>query len=135
MPRVFRCTIVTPEAEIFDQEVSYASIPAHDGQIGLAPGRAPLLVSLGHDRMRLDDTSGASHHYFISGGFAQMKDNSLAVLTTRALQPSQIDPSSAEASLKQAQEQMALSDAQVQQRQDQMDGARAMIRLAKEHGH
>ena len=43
----FKCSVVTPEKQILDDQVTYASIPAWDGQSGIAPGRAALLVRLG----------------------------------------------------------------------------------------
>ena len=43
----FQCVIVTPEAQVFDESVTQAIVPAHDGQIGILTDRAPLLVKLG----------------------------------------------------------------------------------------
>ena len=38
MAKTFRCSIVTPVASIFEGELTYASIPAWDGQLGMMPG-------------------------------------------------------------------------------------------------
>ena len=81
MPATFQCTIVTPQQPVLDKMVTYASIPAWDGQIGLAPKRAALLAKLGDGPLRLTDAHGNSSWFFLTGGFAQMKENRLTLLT------------------------------------------------------
>ena len=60
----FSCRIVTPSAAAFSGSVEYASIPAHDGQLGVADGRAPLLVKLGTGLLRLD-TEGEAQWFAV----------------------------------------------------------------------
>ena len=38
----FQCTVVTPEQQILDETVTQVILPAHDGQMGILTGRAPL---------------------------------------------------------------------------------------------
>src|SRR5690606_27623949 len=92
----FRCTIVTPESPILDEDAKYVSFPAWDGQIGIMPNRAPLLAKLGAGPMRVDLASGQSRTFFVAGGFAQMKGNKLSVLSDEAKPAEQIDRASAE---------------------------------------
>ncbi|HAI13510.1 MAG TPA: hypothetical protein DCM28_17515, partial [Phycisphaerales bacterium] len=47
MATSFQCTLVTPERQLVDQPVTYASIPAWDGLMGVEPQRAPLMIKLG----------------------------------------------------------------------------------------
>ena len=86
----FQCTIVTPEAEVLDESVSGAVLPAHDGQVGILTGRAPLLVKLGVGELSLD-TPGGAKRFFVDGGVAQMKGQTLTVLTNNAVPPEKID--------------------------------------------
>ena len=130
----FQCIVVTPEAEIFDQSISYASIPAWDGLVGLAPQRAALLLRLGDGPMRLDLPEGGSRWFFVGGGFAQMKDNRLTLLTDQAIPAEQIVRQEVEQSFKQALEETPLSDDAVGQRHRRLDRARVMMKLAAEHG-
>ena len=127
---MFRCTVVTPQEQVLDEEVTYVSIPAHDGQVGLAHLRAELLVKLGHDSMRIEDTKGNSRLYLIGGGFAQMADNKLTVLTGEAKPANQMDKEQAKQDLKNALEIKAISDDQVADRHEKQTRARAMIALA-----
>ncbi|MEQ9461972.1 MAG: F0F1 ATP synthase subunit epsilon [Phycisphaeraceae bacterium] len=82
----FRCTIITPEKQVFDEEVAYASIPLHDGKLGVMAKRAPLMAQLGLSTLRVDfASSGSSKTFFVNGGFAQVQDNHLTVLTPEAI--------------------------------------------------
>ncbi len=69
---------------MFEKDVTYVTIPAHDGQIGLAYNRAPLLVELGEGALTLTDSAGKRESYQLSGGFAQMLNNKLTILTNTA---------------------------------------------------
>ncbi len=129
MAGTFRCTIVTPEAQILDEEVSYASIPAHDGQIGLASKRAPLLVKLGDGPLRLE-VAGRDRWFFVGGGFAQMKSDRLTLLTPKAIEANDLDAEEARAALNEAQALKASTDEQLARRERDVHQARVMLDLA-----
>ncbi len=100
MPGNFLCTVITPEQQLFEQEVRHVAIPAWDGQIGLLRDRAPLLARLGYGVMDLELASGQRQRYFVGGGFAQMRGNELAVLTDEATPLAELDEEQAEQHLK-----------------------------------
>lgn len=99
MAKTFRCSIVTPSAAILDEEVAYASFPAWDGQMGMLPGRSPLLTRLGVGTLRIESTSGDSRLFLIDSGFAQVQENGLTLLTERAIPADQVNLQQAEAEL------------------------------------
>jgi F-type H+-transporting ATPase subunit epsilon len=76
------CTVVTPERSILDEDAERIVVPAHDGEIGILPGHARLLAKLGVGVLRVT-TAGQTHEVFIEGGFVQVADNRVTVLTTR----------------------------------------------------
>ena len=41
------CSVITPEAQVFDGAAESVVVPAHDGEIGILFNRAPLLAKLG----------------------------------------------------------------------------------------
>ena len=83
MPGTITCSLITPEQEVFEKEASYVDLPAHDGQMGFMANRAPLLVKLGEGVLTVTG-AGEETKVQISGGFAQMKGNTLAILTDKA---------------------------------------------------
>ncbi len=134
MASSFRCTIVTPEAQLLDDEVTYASIPGWDGQVGLMHQRAPLLVKLGDGALRLDYASGGSRWFYVGGGFAQMKDDRLTVLTQEAVGVEEMVRQDVQATLKEAQARVAPTLDEVDRRRREISRAQTMLHLIDGHG-
>jgi F-type H+-transporting ATPase subunit epsilon len=84
MADTFHCAIVSPTETVLDHEVTYASFPAWDGQHGAIAGQSPMLSELGTGPLRLDFPEGGSRWYLVEGGFAQVQDGKLTLLTNRA---------------------------------------------------
>jgi F-type H+-transporting ATPase subunit epsilon len=94
-----RCTIVTPSRALFDAAVRYASFPAWDGQQGAAGGMSPLLTRLGIGPLRVDLPDGGSQWFLVEGGFAQVQDDVLTILTERATPADELQAEEAEREL------------------------------------
>jgi len=132
MAKTFQCTLVTPQKQVLAEQLTYASIPAWDGQIGIAPARAPLLVKLGDGALRLDLAEGEPRWFFLAGGFAQMKDNRLSLLTDEAVPADEIVTQEAQQALEEATQLSAGGDLdEVDQRRRRIDRARTLMRLAE----
>lgn len=129
----FDCVVVTPEQQSFNGTVRQVVLPAHDGQVGILTGRAPLLVKLGIGTLRLERTKGADEVFFVDGGVAQMKDNRLTILTDKAIAAADLDAESAKAEYAEAEARKS-TDALVQQKRDhQMAAAKAKLQIATSH--
>jgi F-type H+-transporting ATPase subunit epsilon len=76
----FRCQIVTPSESVLDESVSYVSFPAWDGQVGVMSGTSAFLMEVGAGSLRIEFGSG-SRLYLLDGGFAQMQDDVLTLLS------------------------------------------------------
>ncbi len=125
----FRLSLVTPQSQVLDADATYASIPAWDGQVGIAPMRAPLLVKLGDGLLRVDLVSGGSKWFFIAGGFAQVKDNKLSLVTSEAVTPEDVDRQTLAAALREAEAEVAIKDEEVAARQRRINRAKALLSL------
>lgn len=79
----FHCVVVTPERVVLDCEAEFAALPAWDGEIGILRSRAPLMIKLGIGVLRVKSGEG-EQKLAIDGGFAEMVDNKLSVLTEHA---------------------------------------------------
>jgi len=127
----FQCTIVTPEQQLLDQTVTQAILPAHDGQIGILTGRAPLLVKLGLGKLQIDLGGGRPQQvYLVEGGFAQMKDNKLTVLTNAAWAPGEIDAAAARAEYDEAQRSAPADAKGLAERQRKLNRAKLKQEMA-----
>jgi F-type H+-transporting ATPase subunit epsilon len=127
----FQCVIVTPDQQAFDERITQAIVPAHDGQIGILTDRAPLLVKLGIGALQLDVASGQRRTLFIDGGIAQMKDNRLTIVTNEAIDPAEIDAETARAEYAEASAQVATDEKSQADRQHRLQRARVMQELAR----
>lgn len=131
MAKTFRCSIVTPEAQVLDDQVLYASFQAWDGQQGVMPGQSPLLTKLGSGPLRLDFPEGGSRWYLLDGGFAQIQDGSLALLTEGAVAAEHINLQQAEAELAEANARVTTPGADRAAVERQQQRALAKIALAR----
>lgn len=129
MADTFRCTLVTPERQVFEQDATYASIPAWDGQLGIAVQRAPLLAKLGDGALRIDDAAGKSHWYFLAGGFAQMRENKLSLVANDAVPAGDVTREKAEAQLKESLARVTNSDEDAALKHRDSERARSLLRI------
>jgi F-type H+-transporting ATPase subunit epsilon len=120
----FKCTVLTPEAQLLDQVVMQVIIPAHDGLMGILTGRSPLIVKLGIGPMRIDTAEGKKLYYFVDGGVAQMKGETLSVLTSAATLATEIDHQAAVDEYNAAMERRAIAPAEVEERDKAVQRAR-----------
>jgi F-type H+-transporting ATPase subunit epsilon len=126
----FQCTLVTPEQQVLDEQITQAIVPAHDGKVGVLTRRAPLLVKLGLGELRLDLAGGGKRVFFIDGGVAQMKDDVLTIVTDEAVPQADIDAESARAELAEATAQVATDPKSYENRQHRINRARTLQAMA-----
>ena len=128
--QTLKCLIVTPERTILDTQADFVALPLYDGELGILPGRAPLIGRLGSGELRTR-SGGQVQRYFIDGGFAQLRANVLTILTSRAIPAPEINKQAAASELEAAQARPARGDAEQAEKAKALDRARAQLRLAE----
>jgi len=126
--------VVTPETTVLDEQVDFVALPLYDGEIGIAPGRSPLIGRLGYGELRLV-SAGQTRRYYVDGGFVQVAHNTVSLLTNRAVPASEIDRAVAQENLNQARARMANNDELLAIRDRLEKQARAQLRLATSGSH
>jgi F-type H+-transporting ATPase subunit epsilon len=82
--------IITPERIVFDGPADGVVATAYDGQFGILPGHAPMMVVLGIGELRL--RHGERYDWFAIGeGFLHVLDDVVTVLTPLAEHAREID--------------------------------------------
>jgi F-type H+-transporting ATPase subunit epsilon len=122
--------VVTPEATLLDESADFVALPLFDGEIGIAPLHAPLIGRLGYGEMR-QVSGGQTRHYYVDGGFVQVVDNVVSVLTNRAMPATSLDRAVATEQLAAARNRTAHSPEQMAIRDRIETQARAQIRVAR----
>jgi F-type H+-transporting ATPase subunit epsilon len=75
-------SVISPEAVLYEGTTDTVVAPAFDGQVGILTDHAPMLTLLGAGELRLG--SDAPRRFQVEGGFLQVADNQVRVVTERA---------------------------------------------------
>ena len=126
----FQCSVVTPERAVLECEAKFVALPAWDGEVGVLRGRAPLLCRLGIGSLRVE-TPDENHVMFIDGGFAEMAENKLTILTSAARLPEELDRQEIAKIEESAQGMEVRDEASFKTRQDALQRARAQKKLVR----
>jgi F-type H+-transporting ATPase subunit epsilon len=129
MAKTFHCTVITPERPVLERQATFVAFPAFDGEMGVLPHRAPILAKLGAGELRVESPEGDAA-FFINGGFAQMVDDRLTLLTEEARPKAELDRAKAAQELAAAMALPAHDPAQAQLRERAVTRARALLRVA-----
>ncbi|MFI5459607.1 MAG: ATP synthase F1 subunit epsilon [Isosphaerales bacterium] len=124
-----QCVVVTPEKTLFDELVDFVALPLYDGELGLLPGRAPLIGRLGFGELRTR-TDEVVRRYFVDGGFAQVRHDVVTVLTQRAIPADQLDAAAAARELEAFGNQRVVTDLEYAGHVQAVARARGMLRVA-----
>ncbi|MCE5267309.1 MAG: ATP synthase F1 subunit epsilon [Planctomycetaceae bacterium] len=124
-----QCIVVTPERTLLDEEAEFVALTLFDGEIGIAPGHTPLIGRLGCGEMRLKN-EGQTDRYYVEGGFVEVLDDVVTVLTQHAMAASEIDPAVAEEQLSSARTRRVTAEAMAA-RDRAVEQARAQLRIAR----
>jgi len=130
MAEALTCTVVTPEQTALETKADFVALPLFDGEIGIAANHSPLIGRLGYGEMRIKAGS-QTQVFYIDGGFVQVADNVVAVLTNRAVPAGKLDAVAAETQLRAALDRTANTPELQEIRARQIAQARAQIRTAR----
>ena len=106
MADTFDIEIATPERLLARERAIRAQIPAKEGYIGVLPDHAPLLSELGIGAMTYTTPDDHIFSLAIRGGFLEIYNNVVRVLTDFAEKGHEVDVTQAEKDLKHAQDAM-----------------------------
>ncbi len=90
------CDIVSAEEAIFSGRVELVVAAGILGDLGIAPGHAPLLTELQPGPVRVKKQNSEEEVFFVSGGFIEVQPNLVTVLADSAVRATEIDEAEAE---------------------------------------
>lgn len=126
-----RCVVVTPERTEVDVTATSVTVPLFDGELGILKNHSPLVGRLGYGVLRIKNAAGADSNYFIEGGFVQVHDNVVSVLTDRVVARDSITREAAGEALQAAIDLPSSTPEQTVIRDKMRTRARAMLRAAR----
>jgi F-type H+-transporting ATPase subunit epsilon len=98
----FPVEVLTPEGEVFSEEVEMLSTVTAVGSIGILANHQPVLAMLEPTELRLYRSEGDVVRFAQAEGYLQFAENRALVLVEEAIAPEQIDRPGFEAKLAEA---------------------------------
>lgn len=95
MAEKLRLKIITPEKLVFDGEVEELVAPGQMGEFGVLPGHVPFLSVLHPGRLRFKTEESGESTLIIHGGLADIKDDTISILTDQSESPEEVDVAAA----------------------------------------
>lgn len=129
--RKFQFQVLTPSGGVCDCQAVSVIFPASDGLVGILGGHAPLLAMLGAGPLDVELADGGQKHYYLAGGFAQVRYDSLTVLAEECVLRETITVDAAKAEQESAKALPHATEPDAQRRGDRLSAARVKLRLVE----
>ena len=126
---LLRVVVVTPEQTVVDVTTDFVALPLYDGELGVAPGHAPMIGRLGYGELRIGHGDG--QRFYVDGGFVQVVDNVVSVLTNRAIAATRLDEGVIQEAIRVALAQKTAGEEQLTRRDRVLAQSRAQLRVAR----
>lgn len=97
-----KCLVVTPEKTVLDIEATSVVLPLVDGEYGIMPGHTPIVARLGAGELRVLGADDRQTVYYVEGGFVEVLDDTVALLSMHALPVEELDVDRAQQQLEEA---------------------------------
>ena len=110
MAMTMHCDIVSAEENIFSGRVEMIVAAGTLGDLGIAPGHAPLLTGLNPGPVRLIKDGGEEEVFYVSGGYLEVQRGVATLLADTALRAGDMDEAAALEAKEQAERAMAKQD-------------------------
>lgn len=128
--------IVTPEEEIFNDEVEVVTAMTRDGEIGILPHHINLMSQLAPGELKIKK-GGKETVMVVGGGLLQMANNVLTIATDLAEDVAEIDEKAVEEARRRAEAalEQTLSDEEYAETLAVLEKSLAQLRIKRRHSH
>ncbi len=126
--------VVTPEKQIFDEEVDEVVVTTVDGEIGILPNHVNLMTEIKPGEMRVKN--GGKTTFMATGpGLLQISNNTLSIMTDLAQEPADIDEKAVEEARKRAEValEQKLTDEEYAQTLAILEKSLAQLQVKRRH--
>ena len=106
----FPVEVLTPEGEVFNDEVEMVSTRTSMGSIGVLANHAPLMAILDPTELRLYRSESEVVRFAQGEGYLQVVENGALVLVEEAVAPEDLDRSDLESRAREARETLGRTE-------------------------
>ena len=118
------CDIVSAEKQIYSGLVELVVAVGELGDLGIAPGHAPLMTSLTPGPVRIVKQGGEEEVFYVTGGYLEVQPNIITILSDTAQRADDLDEAAALEAKAEAEREFA-------NHTGEMDYTRAAAQLAE----
>lgn len=132
--RTLLLDIVTPDRMIFSGEVNMVIAPAAHGEVGILPLHAALLTELNVGELRYKFNDGgkeAEEYVAIDGGFMEVSEDKVTIVTPGAEFAREIDIERAKDAREAAKAELKAEGADIEKAQISLARAESRLHIAK----
>ena len=127
--------LVSPAKLLLSRAVEMATIPAAEGEMGVLPGHAPMIVALRGGVIAVHEGGQVTERLFVAGGFAEVTADRVTVLADEATPVEQLSRADAERRLSEAEAAYRAATGEapevLEQAMARVLSARAMVEAAE----
>lgn len=126
--------IVTPEKMVLDEAVDMVTLPSSEGELGILPHHANLMARIIPGELRIKK-GGKTDTLAVGGGFLQMANNTLTIMTDLATYAQDIDEKAVEEAKRRAEQALAqkLTDEEYAETVANLERSLAQLKIKRRH--
>ena len=121
--------VVTPQREMFSGEADMVIMRTKSGDVGILHGHQPMVTVLDYGVMRIQNEGEDDKTAAVFGGFAQIDENGIIILTDIAEWADEIDLERAEQARKRAEERLSSRSSDIDVLRAELALKRSLIRI------
>ena len=125
--------VITPNRQMFNGEADMVIMRTQSGDVGIMHGHQPMVTVLGYGVMRIQNDGEEDKTAAVFGGFAQIDQNGIIVLTDIAEWADEIDLERAEEARKRAEERLSKKGTDINVLRAELALKRALVRIGLKH--
>ncbi len=129
MAATLQIEVISAEGQIFSGEGFMLVASGEDGDLGIAPGHAPLLTRLRPGEVRVKSDDGDEKSFYISGGILEVQPRRVTVLSDTVIRSADLDEEAALVAQRQAEDALANQTDRVSAAQARAELLRAVAQL------
>jgi F-type H+-transporting ATPase subunit epsilon len=99
----FQLELVSPEKLLLSRAVEMVVIPAAEGEMGVLPGHAPMIVTLRGGTIRVMEGGKDTDRLFVAGGFAEVTPERVTILADEATPVADLSKADSDRRIKEAE--------------------------------
>ena len=130
MDKNFHLDIITPNGTFSMEKVEYLRAPSIDGLFGVLANHIPAIIAVGIGEIKIT-IDGKDELYATSGGYVDIKKESVSLVLETAEEASSIDIKRSEEALNRAQKHLKDSNYDLKRAQESIERAKIRISVAK----